>query len=290
MKSPLHLVAISILVLAGCGGQKSVASRSQAAYVEAKAKGVDVSSGSGGVHGGHVADADAPGTTSDSMAGMDHSKMDMSKPDSMSGMDHSKMDMSKPGSMPGMDHSKMDMSKPGSMPGMDHSKMGGMDMSGRDVIPQQGLWSAVPVTTSPTMSGSSSPPAPTSNSSMRQLSPSSTLELDAQDQTSPVSAAEAVKSSAMEHSMEGMDVEADLTSSSAMQHEMGSPSQPAHQQGQPTSVSPAAKKKSNAGSAKAISPAAAAVLYTCPMHPEVISKKAGNCPKCGMTLVKKVKR
>ncbi|MBI2252428.1 MAG: efflux RND transporter periplasmic adaptor subunit [Armatimonadetes bacterium] len=28
-------------------------------------------------------------------------------------------------------------------------------------------------------------------------------------------------------------------------------------------------------------------LYTCPMHPEVISSKPGNCPKCGMKLVLK---
>jgi hypothetical protein len=27
--------------------------------------------------------------------------------------------------------------------------------------------------------------------------------------------------------------------------------------------------------------------YTCPMHPEVVSDKPGNCPKCGMTLVAK---
>ena len=25
--------------------------------------------------------------------------------------------------------------------------------------------------------------------------------------------------------------------------------------------------------------------YTCPMHPEVITDKPGNCPKCGMNLV-----
>ncbi len=31
----------------------------------------------------------------------------------------------------------------------------------------------------------------------------------------------------------------------------------------------------------------AAVVYTCKMHPEVISDKPGKCPKCGMELVKK---
>lgn len=28
-------------------------------------------------------------------------------------------------------------------------------------------------------------------------------------------------------------------------------------------------------------------VYTCTMHPEVMTDKPGSCPKCGMTLVKK---
>ena len=29
------------------------------------------------------------------------------------------------------------------------------------------------------------------------------------------------------------------------------------------------------------------VMYTCPMHPEVMQNGPGNCPKCGMKLVPK---
>ena len=31
--------------------------------------------------------------------------------------------------------------------------------------------------------------------------------------------------------------------------------------------------------------ASSAMQYTCSMHPEVMSNKPGNCPKCGMALV-----
>jgi manganese oxidase len=35
----------------------------------------------------------------------------------------------------------------------------------------------------------------------------------------------------------------------------------------------------------AVGPTQAAAIYACPMHPDVKSDKAGNCPKCGMKLV-----
>jgi hypothetical protein len=49
-------------------------------------------------------------------------------------------------------------------------------------------------------------------------------------------------------------------------------------------AAPAEKDKAG-GPGKENKPAA--TVYTCPMHPEVISDKPGNCPKCGMKLVPK---
>lgn len=40
-----------------------------------------------------------------------------------------------------------------------------------------------------------------------------------------------------------------------------------------------------AAKAETANAAVQGVVYTCPMHPEVISDKPGKCPKCGMTLV-----
>jgi hypothetical protein len=31
-----------------------------------------------------------------------------------------------------------------------------------------------------------------------------------------------------------------------------------------------------------------AIKYTCPMHPEVVQGRPGNCPICGMTLVETI--
>jgi sugar phosphate isomerase/epimerase len=40
-------------------------------------------------------------------------------------------------------------------------------------------------------------------------------------------------------------------------------------------------------SKEAQAPASAETYYTCPMHPEIKETKPGNCPICGMTLIKK---
>ncbi len=53
---------------------------------------------------------------------------------------------------------------------------------------------------------------------------------------------------------------------------------------------PAAATSGNAPSEAHVSaqaPAEDAVVYTCPMHPEIIRNAPGNCPICGMKLVPK---
>jgi len=47
---------------------------------------------------------------------------------------------------------------------------------------------------------------------------------------------------------------------------------------------PAPRPRTPRASASA-PPAPAAVVYTCPMHPEVQQSGPGKCPKCGMDLV-----
>jgi hypothetical protein len=55
-----------------------------------------------------------------------------------------------------------------------------------------------------------------------------------------------------------------------------------------TSAAPTAAASANDHSASGHEPAAAEkAVYTCPMHPEVVSPEPGKCPKCGMTLVLK---
>ncbi len=112
-------VAMAV-ILAACGGRESTASKSAAAYEEAKSKGVEI--GGGHAHGGHAV-PDAKASPAGNVSGMDHSQHATG---SMAEMDHSQM---LSGSMEGMDHSTM---QSGSMAGMDHSRMQSGSIAGMD--------------------------------------------------------------------------------------------------------------------------------------------------------------
>ena len=111
------------LLIAGCGGKQTMASKSAAAFDAA---------------GGHVehAAAEPPAVTAmadehATMPGTDHSTMPMPGVDhtKMPGMDHTKMARMDHTKMARMDHTKMAGMDHTKMPAMDHSTMAGMDHS-----------------------------------------------------------------------------------------------------------------------------------------------------------------
>ena len=289
-------------LFAGCGGRQSVASKSAAAYQEAVRNGRPVTGGH--EHGGHAAEPEGTAAGQhDAMAGMGHESVQgkdsagdmsgsmpgMNRPTmetgSMPGMDHSKMratsmpnmDHSKMtgGSMPGMDHSKM---QSGSMAGMDHSKMSGSSMSGMDRS-KMSSGSMAGMDHSKMGSGSMAgmDHSTTGGSSMAgmghsmthgavqngsatvsAMTPSQTLSVDAFDAPASTSLNEAATASGTGN-MGG--------------HDMGGMMPDA------THASPVTSPSHDTSASQ--------VVYTCPMHPEVVSAKPGKCPKCGMTLVRK---
>jgi len=191
---------LAAIALVACGGKQTMASKSAAAYDEAKKKGNTIDAGE---HGGHSAETaeqsrSAPaGTTKHgagegmdhgAMPGMDHSKMpamqhgssaaamhDMAAMNhsAMGGMDHSKMPgMQHGSSAPGThDMARMDRS---AMPGMAHGSMTGM---------QHGSQGAAPIVIAP----------PTSSSAIAQTQPAAALRPDELDAPSPTAVQEAAK-------------------------------------------------------------------------------------------------
>ncbi|HEY8184146.1 MAG TPA: hypothetical protein VII32_18025 [Thermoanaerobaculia bacterium] len=167
------LAAIAVIA---CGGKQTVASKSAAAYDEAKKKGIPVAAGE---HGGHSAEVAMPEMDHPNMPGMQHGPS-ATGGHKMAGMDH--------GAMAGMDHSKM----PGmqhaaagahDMAGMDHSAMPGMQHGGSMAGMQHGSAAAAPMVIAP----------PTSNSAIAQTQPAATLRADELDAPAPTSIEEAAK-------------------------------------------------------------------------------------------------
>src|SRR5712692_4294783 len=190
------------LAIAGCGGKQTIASKSAAAYDEARKKGIPIEAGE---HGGHSAGV-ATAANHRAMTGTDHSKMSGMQygqsgaaAHDMGEMDHSKM--------AGMQHGKSGAATH-SMAGMDHSKMSGMqhgqsgaathDMAGMDHAAMPGMQHGA--TTAPALVIA----PPTTNAAIAQTQPAATLRPDQFDAPAPAAIEEAAKAaSGMSHSIVG---------------------------------------------------------------------------------------
>lgn len=197
---------VVLAALAGCEKEPSMASKSAAAFKEARKRGETIVGGEhghgaltpGGGHEGHempgtAPEQEMPGMDHSTMPGMDHSKMKGMDHSKMKGMDHSRMAGMDHSKMPGMDHSKMsgmDHSKMSGMdhskmPGMDHSKMEGMDHSKMDMGSME---------SSPEPVAVAAPPG----------QPAMTLRPDPLDAPAPTSVEDAQRSAEMSEEMKGM--------------------------------------------------------------------------------------
>jgi len=166
---------LGLLAVAACGGKQTMASKSAAAFDEARRKGVTIAAGE---HGGHSGLPPAAATEKDhaAMPGMDHSTMTGMDHGAMPAMDHSKMDHSR---MPGMDHSPMNHTQ------MDHSRMTGMDHSN-----MAGMHHASPPTAPRVIA------PPTSTTAISQAQPAATLRPDDFDAPAAAAVDEAAKTAA----------------------------------------------------------------------------------------------
>jgi hypothetical protein len=296
MKIMRGMLVVALGMVVACGGEQSVASKSAAAYREAKAKGIPV--GGGHEHGGHEAatatagtaamDHSAHGTGADPHAGHDmtaggtaeHAGHGTMSATDHAAMGHAAMGHDTPtgahaqhgaaaasvsrdphagmqhGSTSGTTDAHAEHRQPAATAQADHSQHGAAPMQ----TPVSGTNAHAQHGAS---GGTATRPnivatAPRSNAEMRNVQPSSTLQPDAFDAPSPLAIAEAAKAS------RGITPGADQRTPATDHSQHGSTT---------TTTKP--------------QPATAATVYTCPMHPEVTSDKPGTCPKCGMALVKK---
>jgi uncharacterized protein involved in copper resistance len=229
---------LAAIVMIACGGKQTMASKSAAAYDEAKKKGIPIASGE---HGGHSNNAEAeqtagtsttagehaamPGMDHGAMAGADHSKMSGMDHSAMAGMDHAKMpgmQHGAPGSgargmagmnhstMAGTDHSKMPGMQHGSaaagshgMAGMNHSVMPEMQHGSMPGIQHGGTMAAMPQMRHGTEAATLVIAPPASNAAIARTEPAATLRADEFDAPAPAAIVEAAKgASGMSHSME----------------------------------------------------------------------------------------
>lgn len=268
MKQHLRTFACGSLMtlaifLAACGGRETMASKSAAAYREAQAKGSPIGGGDGHDHAGasetttqdHSAHGSASATT-DPHAGMNH---DMTS-------DHATMDHS------AMNHSAHNAST-------NHEAMGhgtatahaGHDMTTSPSNAHAGHASASPAnahaghdmaaTTNAHATHGASASAPTGAHAHHTTATPATVAVEVPSSNAAIAAVRPAATLAPD------DFDA------------------------PAAKSVAESAKASGGAHSNHAPQNnAEEIYSCPMHPEVTSATPGQCPKCGMTLVKRNKQ
>jgi hypothetical protein len=124
------------------------------------------------------------------------------------------------------------------------------------------------------------PEGPQASDELFAVQPASTLRADPFDRPVPISVAEAEKAAGEgdhgEHEARGITPGEDRENPPTSAPAVRDAPLPAtgHEHHPPAAARPAASP-------------ADAVVYVCPMHPEVTSDRPGSCPKCGMALVRK---
>lgn len=192
------LLAVLVLLVIACGGDKSVASKSAAAYREAQAKGIAV--GGGHEDGGHEAATATGGTAADPHAGHDmtadgtgdHGGHGAMSPTDHAAMDHRATGATHAGHVSGS-REAMDHTAHGRTESVDHAAMGHTQPNAHAQHQQP----AGAQTDHAQHGGTSAPSivanAPRSNAEMRNVQPAATLKPDAFDAPAAVAVAEAAK-------------------------------------------------------------------------------------------------
>lgn len=289
MRYFIHLLAGTgiVLLIAGCGGRDTVASKSAAAFREAEATGKPVR---GGHHHGaepavqtttamavdhsmhqHGADAAAPGQATHSTGSTDHTSMthaESGAPSHRHGATPTHAEHGAAHARTAATHAEHAASSPAQAGGHADHRRG---EPGTSPVAEQPSHVSSPAASQhhghpmpgDTRAGHAvtgvAPALPVTSRAMEAAQPSATLRQDPFDAPVAVSVSEAKKAGEGSHRGHGATSPAPAT---AAPHQHSADADPRAAQPEVT-------------------------VYSCPMHPEVTSDKPGECPKCGMTLVKR---